>query len=307
MEVKIIRPGMLTTVQDLGRHGHRREGVPAGGAADPFALRLANLLVGNEANTAALEMTLAGAELEFSGEALVAATGADMGGMEAGRPHKVAAGSRVKFCAAKAGCRTYLAVAGGFRVPATLGGCGTDLRARIGGHDGRALRAGDVLTVEPVSREVSGRWRVDPRLLPAYGPAPVVRAVAGAQAEEFGESFYRAVFVVAAQSDRMGLRLQGAKLVRAKPRDLISAAVAPGTVQVPPEGDPIVLLADAQTIGGYPCVAHAIHVDLPLLAQLRPGDRVRFTAVGLEEAHRLWLAQEKALGLLHEGLRGKLR
>jgi antagonist of KipI len=307
MEVKIIRPGMLTTVQDLGRHGHRGEGVPVGGAADPFALRLANLLVGNDAGAAALEMTLTGAELDFSEDALVAVAGADMGGIESGRPQTIAAGTRLKFRAAKTGCRTYLAVARGFKVPSVLGGRGTDLRAGFGGHEGRALRTGDVLTVQGVKREVSGRWRVDPRLLPAYGPAPVVRAVAGAQANEFAEGFYRAEFIVSAQSDRMGLRLHGPELVRAKPHDLISTAVAPGTVQVPPGGELIALLADAQTIGGYPCVAHVVHVDLPLLAQLRPGDTVKFAAVDLDTAHRLWLEQEKALGLLHEGLREKLK
>lgn len=306
MEVKVIKPGMLTTVQDLGRRGHRADGLAPGGAADGFALRLANLLVGNEPDAAGLEMTLTGAELEFGAEALVAVAGADMGGLEPLRPHAVKAGGRLRFGAARTGCRAYLAVAGGFEVPPVLGGRGTDLRAGIGGHKGRALRAGDVLRVNVVPHQVVGHWQADPRLLPAYGAA-ALRVLPGAQAEEFGEDFLTTTYQVSPQSDRMGIRLRGPGLIRRSDEELVSAAVAPGTVQVPPDGSPIILLADAQTIGGYPRLAHVIQPDWPLLAQLRPSDPVRFETVDLATAHRVARERERALGLLHEGLRQKLR
>jgi antagonist of KipI len=148
---------------------------------------------------------------------------------------------------------------------------------------------------------------LDRRILPAYDTVPKVRVVLGAQADEFGEEWHNSEWKVTPQSDRMGLRLQGAPLARRSGGELLSTAVAPGTVQVPPDGQPIVLLADAQTIGGYPQLAHVITVDLPLLAQVRPGDGVRFEPVSLGDAHQLWLAREYAIGLLREGLVGKIR
>lgn len=308
MEIKIIQPGMLTTVQDLGRPGLRAAGVSLGGAADPWALRLANLLVGNAENTPALEMTLTGAELEFSHEALIAVTGGDFGGIESWRPHVVAAGARLKLGPARTGCRGYLAVHGGVVVPEVLGGRGTDLRLGLGGFAGRALRAGDGLRVPAGSLpRISGQWRIDRRLRPAYSPPAVLRVMRGAQLEEFGAEWRDAEYTVSAKSDRMGVRLSGLALRRSTAADLLSMAVAPGTVQVPPDGQPIVLLADAQTIGGYPQLAHVITVDVPLLAQLRPGDAVRFVEVTQAEARRLNLAREQALGMLREGLAQKFR
>jgi antagonist of KipI len=205
------------------------------------------------------------------------------------------------------GCRGYLAVAGGIAVERVLGSRSTYARAGLGGWHGRALRAGDVLPVVAVARTATEHWWIDPRILPGYGPAPTVRVVFGAQASEFGGGWLEQEFKVTPQSDRMGLRLGGAALVRAGGGELLSSPVAPGTIQVPPDGQPIVLMADAQTIGGYPQLAHVIGVDLPLLAQLRPGDRVRFQAVPLEEAHQLWLAREHVLAMLRQGLAQKFR
>lgn len=307
MEIKVIRPGMLTTVQDLGRRGMRRAGLTGGGAMDQFALGLANRLVGNEPNTPALEMTLTGPELEFSEEALIAITGAGMGDREHLHPFKVKAGERVKLGSTTHGSRAYLAVAGGLKVGMVLGGAGTDLRAALGGHEGRALQTGDVLHAEVVPREIYGRWWVSPRLLPAYSLSPEVRAIPGAEMSEFAESFWGSAYEISAQSDRMGYRLQGKMLERKTSRELVSAAVIPGTVQVPPDGGPIVLMADAQTIGGYPRIAHVAQVDLPLLAQLRPGDHVTFTLIDLEEAQRLANQRERDLNFLREALRLKVR
>jgi antagonist of KipI len=306
MEVRFIRAGMLSTVQDLGRRGLLCEGVPLGGAVDAFALRVANLLVGNPEGAPALEITLRGPEIEFSKAGWVAACGARFADVPAWRPFQVSAGERLKFGERSDGCRCYLAVSGGFDVPAVLGGSGTNLAAAIGGFQGRALADGDVLATGPALRVPTGHWGIDERMLPRYSRDPLVRVIAGAQAADFGDTLYSGSFTVTPRSDRMGMRLAGPRLERRAGYDLISAAVAPGTIQVPPDGNPILLMADAQTLGGYPRVAHVASVDMPLVAQLAPGDRVRFAASGVAEAHALIHAQNHQLALLRHGIAGKM-
>jgi antagonist of KipI len=276
---------------------------------DPLALRVANALVGNPDCAAALEFTLTGPELEFSEDTVVAIGGAECDGLPSWKPVPVRRGQTLRLGACTHGCRGYLAVAGGIDAPLVLGSRSTYLRAGFGGMDGRALRDGDVLKVgaSRIHPPTTGtNWRIDPRILPAYSTAPNVRVIAGAQAGEFGEALCATAFALSPQSDRMGLRLTGPALTRSNSDELLSSAVAPGTIQIPPDGHPVVLMADAQTIGGYPQAAHAIAVDLPLLAQLRPGDSVRFIQVTLAEAHRLDLTREKELGILREGLAQKL-
>jgi antagonist of KipI len=307
MEISVIRSGMLTTVQDLGRLGHRAEGVPSGGAADPFALRVANLLVGNSENAPALEFTLTGPELEFAEGAWVAACGARFDGVPAWRPVRVEAGGRIRFGKRLQGCRGYLAVSGGIDVEPVMGARGTFLAAGIGGFHGRALRDGDVIRSVPSDRELTGHWSLDERMFPKYSREPVVRVMPGAHAGEFGGALFTGRYAVTARSNRMGIGLDGPKLVRAAGEDLVSTAVAPGTIQVPPDGNPIVLMADAQTLGGYPRVAHVASVDIPLLAQLAPGDGVRFSRTTVAEAHALSHAWEHGLALLRQGLAAKIR
>jgi antagonist of KipI len=307
MEVRVIRAGMLTTIQDLGRRGHLAEGVPNGGAADPFALRVANLLVGNDEGCPGLEITLAGPELEFAESAWVAVCGARFEDVPAWRPVQVEAGSRLKFGRRTQGCRAYLSISGGFEADQVLGGRGTYLAARIGGFGGRALRDGDVLRSAPSGRQPTGHWSMDERILPSYSPEPTVRVIPGAHSAEFGDALYSGPFRVSPRSDRMGIRLEGPALRRSADGDLISSAVAPGTIQVPPDGNPIVLMADAQTLGGYPRTGHVVGVDLPLLAQLAPGDGLRFTASSVAQAHELSHALERRIALLRQGLAGKMR
>lgn len=304
--IEVVKAGMLTTVQDLGRGGYRAQGVGTGGAADAMALRLANLVVGNAETAAGLEFTLTGPELRFRRDALVALGGADFGA-ERWRPRRIRAGETLALGAARRGARGYLAVAGGIAVPAVLGSRSVHLRAGFGGGAGRALQAGDVLPVAPAERRFAEHWHIDERIAPAYTAHPTVRVVAGAQAAEFPAEWAAREFAVSARSDRMGVRLSGPPLERRGAEDLVSAPVVPGTIQVPPDGQPIVLLADAQTVGGYPQLGHVITVDLPLVAQLRPGDTVRFAPVSIEEAHARLLARERALGLLREGLAQKMR
>ena len=305
--IEVLEPGMLTTVQDLGRTGHRAAGVGLSGATDSFALRVANLLVGNSENAAGLEFTLIGPVLLFRHDTIVAATGAVFDALPPWRPVMIPAGTRLKLGSARSGCRGYLAVAGGIAVPEVLGSRSTHLRVGLGGYLGRALAAGDLLPTVASGRKVIGHWRIDQRILPAYSAHPTVRVVRGAQADEFEADFLPQSFTVSPQSDRMGLRLRGVAAQRASRRELLSAAVVPGTIQVPPDGQPIILLADAQTLGGYPQIAHVITVDLPLLAQLRPGERVSFREVSLEEAHECGRQREHAVALLRQGLAQTLR
>lgn len=305
--LRVVQAGMFTTVQDLGRVGQRAAGVPLSGAMDTFAARLANLIVGNAENAAVLELTLLGPEIEFLMDGWIALGGAKFAGCETWRPVAVRAGQRIKFGAATQGCRGYLAVAGGIAVAEVLGSRSTYARAGFGGWQGRALRAGDVVPVGSSLREVSGHWFIDPQILPCTRVTPAVRVVLGANAEEFSKAWLESQFIVTPQSDRMGMRLEGPALVRKGGVEQVSSAVTPGTMQVPPEGQPIVLMADAQTIGGYPQLAQVISVDLPLLAQLRPGDTLRFRVVKLEAAQERWLARERALAMLREGLAQKIR
>lgn len=304
--VLVERAGLMTTVQDLGRPGHQHEGIPAGGAMDDVALRLANLLAGNAPGEAALECTLEGPVLRFERATRVAVAGADMGWRIDGRPLPswrsavVPAGGVLAAGTARVGCRAYVAVAGGVRVPPLLGGRGTLPTAGIGGHEGRALRAGDELPVvvrDPgrggVRRGVSGD------VLPAYGGS--IRIVPGPDHEALDAPSRARLtgrpFRVSPRSDRMGVRLEveGTPLALRAPLEPLSAGVAMGTVQLPPGGAPIVLMADRQTTGGYPRLAEVAAVDLPLVAQLRPGDEARFAAVSLADAQALYLAREREL------------
>lgn len=313
MEVTIRQPGVLTTIQDLGRPGRRQLGITPGGAMDFLSLRLANLLVGNPENSPALEMTLRGAILHFDQHALVAVQGGDfavsLDGRElpADRPFRVPADSILTIAQARRGCRAYLAVAGGFEVASILGGRGTDLRAGLGGFDGRALCAGDVLQARSFSAGVvPDGWYLADDWRPDLSGRVALRALRGEHCDEFDQDLFVQSFEVSPKSDRMGLRLRGEPLGRARQTERLSTAVMPGTVQIPPDGHPIVLAADCQTIGGYPRVAHVITADLPTLGQLRPGDTVRFAAVDLETAREALAVQALNLRKLRIGLAGRL-
>jgi antagonist of KipI len=331
--IHVLVPGQLTTVQDLGRPGWQRQGVAPGGALDAWALRLANLLVGNAEGAAGLELTLTGPTLRFLAEALVAVTGADFHvtvtgrRLPAWRPVRLAAGTELVLGAAQAGCRAYLAVAGGIAVPRVLGGRGTHLAAGFGGLAGRALRAGDVLKNGPPSAWArrlaaalagpaafaAARWEISAGARPPGGAAPTVRVMRGPQWDWFGaaarERFLAERFTVTAHSDRMGLRLAaaGSGLAATAPGDrplpaLLSEGVANGTIQVPPDGQPIVLLADRQPVGGYPKIAHVATADLSLLAQARPGDTLAFREITVAEAQDLWQAAERQIATVKHGI-----
>lgn len=331
MTLFVHKPGLLTTLQDPGRYGRQRFGVIASGAMDLFAHRAANLLVGNAAGEATLEMTLIGPVLEFQSPALIAVCGGDLMPTIDGkpvpqwRPVYVREGSVLAFGNAREGCRAYLAVAGGFAVKRWLGSYATYLRAGIGGFKGRALEAGDRLPLgppSPVGRRIAARlaekmqagdafgpagWRVSRGMMPAYAANPTVRFIPGGQYGWFDADQTRlletAEYVVSPQSDRMGYRLNGPPLMPRQRRELLSEPVAFGTVQVPPDGSPIVLMADRQTTGGYPKIAQVITADLPLLAQTRIGGKVRFRLVDLRKAQEVLLHTELSFALLEKQVR----
>ncbi|MGE5652793.1 MAG: biotin-dependent carboxyltransferase family protein [Bacillota bacterium] len=292
LALHIQNPGLFTTVQDLGRNGYRRNGLPAAGAMDRYALAVANLLVGNPMDAAGLECTLLGPTVVFKGTGIVAITGGDLGATHNGRPvapwtsFTVKDGDLLAFAAPSSGCRAYLAVAGGLDLPEVLGGRSTYLRGAVGGLEGRALQKGDRLSSNPTS---SG-WRWTGTLPTEWQPEAnaVARVTLGPQDDYFTPEtiaeFFTADFEVTKEADRMGYRLAGPKLTHRDKKEIVSDGVLPGAIQIPGHGQPIVLLADAQTAGGYPKIAAVIEPDLPVFAQARPGDHIRFAHISLDDA-----------------------
>ncbi len=286
--ITVVQPGLFTTVQDLGRRGHRAAGVPLSGAADSLSLRLANLLVGNPEDAAGLECTLLGPTLRLERDATVAVAGAVFPGLPANRAVRVTAGTEIVLGHATSGCRGYLAVAGGIDVPPVLGSRSTLVAAGFGGYAGRPLKAGDRLAVcDAAATRVESRRAIESAAaeLGTVRRPCVLRVIPGEQADIAGEAVWSRSFRASSRSDRMGLRLDGEPLgLASREGSMQSVAVFPGTVQLPPDGRPIVLLADAQTIGGYHVVGQVIEADLPLAAQLRPGEEVRLQLVTIDEA-----------------------
>jgi antagonist of KipI len=316
-EIKVVSAGFLTTVQDLGRRTARQFGVTPGGALDRQAMRVANILAGNDENAAGIEVTFGGMRLEFSDTRFVAWCGAHFSArigdrtIPAGRRARIAPGESFAIGPAGEGCRGWLAIAGGIDLPLVLGSRATDLRGGFGGLEGRALSDGDRLPLGSSSLpsgggELLSSWAASRDWISPAQRAPVLRIVRGTDWHRFDEKTLARLttqtFQISAQSDRMGLRLEGSELARMDREDLISEAVTPGTIQVPPSGQPIVLLGDCQTVGGYPKIAHVITVDLPFAAQLHTGNTVRFREISLLEAHRLWRERERDLAFFKAGV-----
>jgi biotin-dependent carboxylase-like uncharacterized protein len=287
MTLVVVKPGALTTVQDRGRAGFRHLGVGQGGALDAFSARIANLLAGNAEEAALLEITLAGPTLRFERGARIAVAGASVDARIDGialpgwRPLDLPAGSELRLGGCRDGARAYLAIAGGFAVAPVMGSRATDVRAGLGGFEGRALRAGDRLAF--AAREVEtlaiAPWWLDPRPDLEFGMPALAHLLAGRDALSEPQRLFAAEWRIGSASDRQGLRLAGPRLQAADPSDRVSAPVAAGAVQLPPDGQPIVLLGEAQTVGGYPVVGQVASADLPRLAQCRPGEVLRFAPI----------------------------
>jgi antagonist of KipI len=302
----ILKPGFQTTIQDLGRTGQLRHGVPLTGAMDRYAFRTANQLVGNPENTPCLEITLTGLKIEIRKNCVLAITGANFSPEIDGKPVPVWQSFTAKppevvsFPKRITGCRSYLSVGGGFQGNQVLGSRSTDLRNQWGGLEGRALAAGDILWTDHQSgtrNMLTGR-KVQPDVLRIYEDPLKLRVILGPQSECFSEAvtgqFLEGVFRVSLDSDRMGYRLQGESL-QARRAEIISDPIPLGALQVLPSGQLILLMVDRPSVGGYPKIAVVCTADLPKVAQLNIGDSIRFQAVPLEESIDLLAQQEKRL------------
>lgn len=320
MSITILAPGLLTTVQDTGRDRHAALGVGHAGAMDSVALRLGNILVGNVDNAAALEITLRGPRLRFGNDHVIAITGADIQAQCNGEPvlpwrHVLLrAGSELAFGGVACGMRSYLAVAGGIDIAPVLGSRSTDINSGLGG---RVLATGDVLAIA-TARQIHGRnvrpgaaaWSLDPRpWFDADLRAPL-RATVASHFQQLDAASRHALFATAfridADSNRVGYRLRGARLELREPLELVSEGLAAGTLQLPPDGNPIVLMAEAPTCGGYPRIAHVIAVDIPRLAQRRPGATLRLVETSLADAQTRYLERERVLARITQTVNERL-
>jgi len=309
---EVVAPRILTTVQDLGRFGYQRYGVPVAGAMDSFAAKVANILAGNAENSACLEMTIMGPTLKVINQCNIAITGADLSPTLNGEridtwaTRPVKKGDVISFSGAQGGCRGYLAVSGGIEVPSVLASRSTYVRGGFGGYGGRAVRKGDVLRGK--FSEPRTRIRYVPReYIPNYTSPATIRVVLGPQDDFFTENgiktFLNSTYEVTPDSDRMGYRLSGRAIEHSKEPEIVSDGVAVGAIQVPGDRMPIVLMKDAGTTGGYPKIAHVISPDLDQVAQLTPGDSLRFKRIEIREAHEIVYQVMKRLDRLKEDIR----
>ena len=312
MSVTVLNPGLLTTVQDLGRVGYQQFGVSASGVVDPRAAVIANILTGNQDGEAVLECTLLGPHLRFGAANCIAVTGGDLGPTLDGRPIPtyqaipVQAGQILRFTGPKTGCRAFIAFSGGLDIPLVMGSRSTDLKAKIGGFQGRRLDKGDVIgfRAPETSLKNLGLRCIAPEFVPRT--PYTLRVVLGPQDDAFTreglDTFLGRPYTVTPEFDRMGCRLDGPAIQHAESSDIISDGIAFGAIQVPASGKPIVMLSDRQTTGGYTKIAAVISADFRLLAQLKAGDQVRFRRVSIQEAQEALLNQRAALKALRSAV-----
>jgi antagonist of KipI len=304
---EVLEPGILTSIQDMGRYGFSQFGVPPSGALDIFSLRVANLLVGNREEEAVLETTLMGLKIKVLKEIVISITGGDLCStlngepLEIWRTHLLVEGDIIHFKKVRTGCRAYLAVSGGFVVPKIMGSCSTYLSGNFGGLEGRKLRRGDILHTLHIPSSLNKlglRFPLD--WIPSLEKEVSLRVIPGPQDHHFTEegfqTFSSLSYQVTPRCDRMGVRLEGPKIERRPDveESIISEGLISGAIQVPGDGKPIIILTELVT-GGYTKIATIISTDLPKVAQLKPGDQVRFKPISIEEAHDLLKEQEERL------------
>ncbi len=298
-QIRILNPGLMTTVQDLGRYGFQQYGVSASGAMDQFSARLANILVGNDEHEGILEVTIMGPKIEFLNSEVIAITGGDLQPLINNKPinmnHSILvnSGDFLSFKGLKSGCRSYIAFAGGIDVPIIMGSKSTFLRAKLGGYEGRVLNPGDLLQICKPRASVSdlvGR-KIEDGICDYSSKIVELRVVLGPQDDYFTkeglETFFTSEYTVTNNCDRMGYTLEGQKIQHKDGADIISDGISMGAIQVPSKGTPIIMMADRQTTGGYTKIANVITVDLPKVAQAKPGDKIVFKKSSLEESHLL--------------------
>jgi antagonist of KipI len=311
MGVVVQKPGLLTSVQDMGRFGYQSNGIITSGAMDTYSMKLANILVGNHDNEAVLEVTLIGPRVIFTKNALIAISGGNLLPTVNGKfialnkPIIVKKDDVLEFGDSLYGCRCYIAFKGGIKLDKILGSYSTCLPAKFGGYHGRALQKGDKLSLHNLEMDsVKVNWQ-----LSAYSQEPLfnqkpIRFIKGRQYDLFDrpslEQFQKSTYSLSKDANRMGYRLEGPTLKLSEQQEMLTEGVAFGAVQVPPNGLPIILMADRQTTGGYPKFAQIASVDLPRLAQLKPGDRIHFSEITLSQAQELLMNRERELNILRK-------
>jgi antagonist of KipI len=306
---KVRKSGLLSTIQDSGRKGYQQYGIVVSGAMDPFSMNVANFLVGNKGNEAVLEITVMGPAFDVLGDAVIAICGGNLSPKVNGekapmwKSFTVKEGDRLEFGQPLAGARSYISVAGGYDVPIVMGSKSTYLKAGIGGVEGRALEKGDVLHTTGRLKGISGR-ALHPDEVPSYKKELTIRVVLGPHEHSFTEegiqTFLSTPYEVTPQSDRMGFRLKGEKVEHATSADIISEAIPLGGIQVPANGDPIILMSDRQTTGGYTRIATVISSDIPYLAQAMPGCTIHFREVTVEQAQEVYETNDRFLRTLEK-------
>ncbi len=311
---RVVKPGFFTTVQDLGRFGFLKFGVPMSGAMDEFSLRVANMLVRNNQVEACLEMTMLGPELEAVNDTRIAVAGDiafQINGHEAQAWQALAVknGDTILFGKVRTGCRAYLAVRGGINVPTVLGSRSTHVRGEIGGMQGRQLKAGDCVEGFEAVQPIDHCFVLPREFIPSFSREIDVGVVLGPQSESFTEKGLETLlsnpYVVTVEADRMGYRLEGPTIERSERIDTISEAILPGSVQVPASEKPIVTMQDAQTTGGYPKIVVVVSADLHILGQTKPNDKIRFHKTALSLAHRKLLDYKKEIGIIESKLHSR--
>jgi antagonist of KipI len=329
VSISVLNPGLQTTIQDLGRHGYQKYGVIVSGAMDAYAMRLANIAVGNNENEGVLEITMIGPSLELEKGTLISITGGNISPtingkkIPMGRPVYLKEDCVLNFGACIAGCRSYLAIAGGFDVPEVMESKSTYLRAQFGGFNGRTLKKGDILNIGAKSvaaikiieklQEINLK---DEFVAPSWymgdttaenTNSTIIRVFKDRQFDNISDvsinKFFNSEFNVDNKSDRMGYRLCGEKIELKERLEMISEEVSIGTIQIPPDGNPIILLADRQTTGGYPKIAHVVSVDIQKIVQLKPNSKIKFKQISLKEAERLYFEREKYINELKKAIR----
>ena len=312
MSITVLNPGLLTTVQDMGRIGYQQFGVSVSGVMDPRATSIANILVGNQGGEAVLECTMLGPQLRFDAANCIAITGGDLGPTLDGKPIpnycavSVEAGQVLRFTGPKTGCRAFIAFAGGLDIPVVMGSRSTYMKAKIGGLEGRKLAKDDVIAFRAPKTQLKNMK--DRNLYPEFVPRDVytVRVVMGPQDDAFTDAgvktFLSETYTVTPEFDRMGCRLEGAVVEHKESGDIISDGIAFGAIQVPSAGKPIIMLADRQTTGGYTKIANVITADFRIIGQLKAGDKVRFEKVSIAHAQDALLTQRAALRLLRKSV-----
>lgn len=329
MSISVLNPGLLTTIQDRGRYGYEKYGVIVSGAMDQYSMRIANILVGNDENEGVLEITLIGPALKIKKGNLISITGADISPtinekkVPMGRPIYLNEDCVLKFGKCVNGCRAYIAIAGGIDVPLIMDSKSTYLRFGIGGQDGRALKKGDVINIGKKNSISLGiidkikvlnkkesfvytKWYVKNFIINENSPI-YIRVFEDMQfkniKEESIKDFFSKPFIIDSKSDRMGYRLNGPKVELSEKLEMISGEVSLGTIQIPPDGNPIILLADRATAGGYPKIAHVALYDIPKLVQLKPNDKIIFKKITLKEAEDLYLKREMYIEELKKSIK----